>query len=247
MKLYFKPMPWLSLFMVVAFAYLIHLGNWQRERLVWKTALLQQIEEAANANPLISLSEASGFMKTGEPVNFRRIEIIGEYLPNDINGGQPFHLLRPNKKLDWRLYQPFRQGSQIVFVAGKTFPKALKNNPPKAQTGKQKIVGYVRLPEQANMFTPKSNPDGNRWFAFNGAPNIMNWANAVKGERVRTDYYIDRIEGAARASDLPPRIPDVANNHLDYMLTWYSFAFILFIIYLLIHKKAGRLGFKSDT
>ncbi len=241
MKLVFKPMPWLSILTLAAFAYLIHLGRWQHDRLIWKTALLEQIEDAANAPPLTSLAEANGIIKSGAPLDFRRIELDGQFIPNDMNNGKPFHLLRPNKRLDWRLYQPYRQGDEIVWVATIVFVDAEKANPPMALKGAPKLIGYVRIPEKANMFTPKSTPSTNRWFVFNGAPEIMNWAEAVKGDRVRVDYYIDWVEGVASAARLPVKIPDVPNNHLDYMLTWYSFAFILAIIYLLIHKKAGRL------
>jgi len=79
---------------------------------------------------------------------------------------------------------------------------------------------------------------------FNASPDLLDWAGPgtnIEGKNIETAYYIDWVEGAKNADDLPVRIPDVANSHLDYMLTWYSFILILLVIYLIIHKRAGRL------
>ena len=56
-------------------------------------------------------------------------------------------------------------------------------------------------------------------------------------------FYIDTVPGASDADLLPLKRPDIRNNHLDYMLTWYSFAVILLIIYFILHRRAGRLKF----
>ncbi|RZV41594.1 MAG: hypothetical protein EX271_07715 [Acidimicrobiales bacterium] len=72
-------------------------------------------------------------------------------------------------------------------------------------------------------------------------PDDLNWAFAVAGTEIPTGFFIDRIDGVDEASDLPVEKPDIPNNHLEYMLTWYSFALILVVIYFLLHKKQGRL------
>jgi len=47
------------------------------------------------------------------------------------------------------------------------------------------------------------------------------------------------------AQGLPPKRPEIANNHFDYMLTWFSLAIILLIFYVLIHIRDGRAGRRS--
>ncbi|WP_418152177.1 hypothetical protein AB8615_08425 [Litorimonas sp. RW-G-Af-16] len=101
--------------------------------------------------------------------------------------------------------------------------------------------GYVRLaPEAASGFgkTIKAQPDPktNRWFAFN--QNDL-WAD----DNTRMEIWLDehKIE---IDTDLPPLRPDIPNNHRDYMWTWFIFAGLLIIFYLLIHFRAGRLGVK---
>jgi len=238
--LIFKPMPGLSLAVLICFAILGSLGTWQYKRLIWKTGLITQINQAANAEPLTSLAQANDVQKSGAPLDFRRIELDGTFVRPKINNGQPFHLSRSDGiRFFWRLYQPYRDGDQAAYVATHKFDDAQKTSPPSVETGPQKIVGYVRIPNLSTRFMPKNNRETNRWFVFNSSPDKIDWAGPDND--IETTYYIDQVIGATKATDLPVRIPELANSHLDYMLTWYSFMLILLIIYLIIHKQAGRL------
>ena len=241
--LIFRPMPVLSVLTLICFAILISLGNWQYRRLHWKTALLKDIDQAAHAEPLQSLAQIDAAYKVGEPLDFRRVALQGRFIAPDVNGGAPYHLMRSDgKRYYWRLYQPYQDGDDIILVATQDFDKDAKASPPNALTGAQAVIGYVRKVQPANRFTPKSTPEQNRWFAFNAAPEKLDWSQSVTGYKIPTTYFIDQVIGAPAAEDLAVRMPDVPNNHLDYMLTWYSFVIILLVIYLLLHKKAGRLG-----
>lgn len=247
-SLTFRPMPGLTIVTLICFAILISLGNWQYKRLIWKTDLLVQIKQAANAAPLTNLAQADAVLASGKPLNFRRIELNGAFVSLTGNNDQPFHLMRSDgKRYYWRLYQPYKVGAEIVYVATYDFDDARKATPPASTTGQKPVIGYVRLVQSANKFTPKSTLATNRWFAFNGAPEMLDWADALTGETIQTTYFIDQTVGAQSATDLPVRIPEIANNHLDYMLTWYSFVIILLVIYLILHKRAGRLGFKRGS
>lgn len=42
--------------------------------------------------------------------------------------------------------------------------------------------------------------------------------------------------------NLPVLLPDIRNNHRDYMWTWFSLAGLLIIFYGLIHYRAKRLS-----
>ncbi len=240
--LVFKPLAGLTITTLICVAILISLGTWQYKRLHWKTNLLTEINQAANAEPLTMLAQVDELLESGAPLDFRRIQINGVFLVPTGNSGLPFHLMRSNgKRYYWRLYQPYRDGENVAFIATHDFDEADKTSPPIALVGQEPVVGYVRMVQSANKFTPKSTPEKNRWFAFNGSPEQMNWADTVDGDNTHVSYYIDQVMDAKNAADLPVRIPDMANNHLDYMLTWYSFVIILLVIYLIMHKRAGRL------
>lgn len=241
-------MPGLTVVTLICFAILISLGTWQYKRLLWKTDLLAQIEQAANAAPLTDLAQIDAELAAGKPLNFRRVALNGIFVAPSQNQGHPFHLMRSDgKRYYWRLYQPYKVGSKFVYVATNDFAAQDKAKPPQTLMGQSPVIGYVRLVQSANKFTPQSTPEQNRWFAFNGAPEILDWADAVSGETIQITYFIDQTINAKSAVDLPVRIPEVANNHLDYMLTWYSFVIILLVIYLILHKNAGRLSFKRGS
>ncbi len=179
-SLTFRPMPWLTFFTLICVAILISLGTWQYKRLHWKTNLLTELEQAANAAPLTDLAQANAILKSGAPLDFRRIELSGTFVAPTLNGGKPLHLMRSDgKRYYWRLYQPYKVGADIAYVATHDFDEAAKDSPPPATTGQVPVIGYVRVVQSANTFTPKSAPATNRWFAFNGAPEQLNWANSL--------------------------------------------------------------------
>ena len=246
MRIKFRPMPGLTIAALIALGILLFLGTWQYNRLNWKTNLLVEIDEAANAAPLTSLQNLDDLLEAKKPIDFRRIELSGDFTPNSLNNGQAFHLMKSTGKyFEWRSVQPFVQEGAAAYIATRHFPDSLKHSPPPDINGSANIVGYVRLVRPVSKFTPASNQDTNRWFAFNSLPETLDWGVA-DGRTLQTAYYIDMAEDKTSAVELPVRKPDIRNSHLDYMLTWYSFALILLIIYLLVHKRAGRLSIERN-
>lgn len=244
MKISFKPMPGLTVVTLICLGILISLGTWQYQRLQWKTDLLTQIDAAAAAEPITDLAQADALYEKGEPLDFRRISLSGDFVELNVNEGAGFQLNRSTgKSMMWRHYQPYLVGDRVVYVATAEFSDAEKDTPPDEMKAEQNVYGYVRLVRPMSKFMPASSPTTNDWYVFNGAPEQLDWAKAVDGRTVQTGYYIDWILGSVSADQLPLKKPDIRNNHLDYMLTWYSFALILLVIYFLLHKKQGRLKF----
>ena len=240
MKLYFKPMPWLTVIVAICLAILISLGTWQYQRLQWKTALLADIDAAAEAAPFTSFAQVQAAIEAGEPVDFRRIEAK----PIERLGGvQPFFMFTAtNRDISWRVFSPVIQGTEIAFLAGDIVPDSERESYVGEDEFKEAAIGYVRLARETTRGAAKSSPEKNRWFGFNPLPDTHDWAK-ISGIEADMRFYVDTVPGALKADMLPPRRPDIRNNHLDYMLTWYSFAVILLIIYFILHKRAGRLKF----
>ena len=248
MRISFRPMPWLTALTLICLVILISLGTWQYHRLQWKTDLIAQIDAAAESAPFMSLAEVETTYANEQPIDFRRIALDGRFLPTTVNDGKGLHLMRSDgKTMYWRIYQPFLSGGKAAYVATARFD----NNaaaPPVSTDSENLIIGYVRLVRPASKLMPDSNPAQNKWYVFNGAPKTLDWADAAGGQPVQTAYYIDEnhrnpANGFRSAAMLPVRKPELRNHHLDYMLTWYSFAFILLVIYFMLHRKAGRLSF----
>lgn len=241
-------MPWLTLITLICLGILISLGTWQYHRLHWKTNLLIEIDEAAYAAPLSNVSEMADLYQNQKPLDFRRVGLTGRFLDLDTNGGDPFHLMMSDgKSMLWHLFQPFQTQDGIVYVTTANFSHDEKQSPPAAFQGEQSVIGYVRLVRPASAMQPDSIPQKNEWYVFDGAPETQNWATAIEGETIPVGYFIDQIDAMDSASDLPVERPDLPNNHLEYMLTWYSFALILIVIYFLLHKKQGRLQFGNKN
>ncbi|MBL4870872.1 MAG: hypothetical protein JKX72_07955 [Robiginitomaculum sp.] len=239
MKIKFQPMWGLTIATLICLGILLTLGTWQYKRLHWKTKILAEIEQAGNAPPLQSLQEINMLLAAGKPVDFRRIAMGVNFTLPIINEGQPFHLLRSTgKAFSWRFYQPISEGTSQAYVATREFVKGPMATPPKALSGENTLIGYVRLVQKTNWTIPKSDPKANRWFSFNARPEVLDWS---VGGTIATAYYIDAAPHIKAVENLPVRMPEIPNNHLDYMLTWYSFALILLVIYFLLHRKQGRL------
>lgn len=244
----FAPMKWFTVLTLAMLSILITLGTWQYNRLQWKTDLLADIDAASTAAPFKSLRAVDEAIKAGEPVDYRRIEIMAAS-PNSRAGSAPvFYVYQArDKAIFWREYSPVKtQNSAFVFVAGRSVKDSAKGDGFIQAMPKQSITGYIRTYQKPGFGSPKSTPSANRYFSFNPVPDERDWADVLSSQTIQTDYYIDAVP-ANRAAELPPKKPDLRNNHFDYMMTWYSFALILIIIYIIMHMRAGRLRFGARS
>jgi len=235
-------MPWLTVIVAICLAILISLGTWQYQRLQWKTALLAEVDAAAEATPFTSFADVQVALDAGEPVDFRRIEAKALGLLGDAGG---YFVFTPVKRdISWRFFFPVVTDAGKVFIAGPIVSDKERDryNSTADWEYDTSVIGYVRLARKSPRGAAKSTPEKNRWFGFNPLPETHNWADNWGGN-AEVRFYVDRVSGATKANLLPAKRPDIRNNHLDYMLTWYSFALILLVIYFILHRRAGRLKF----
>lgn len=234
MKFYIRPTPGLTVIVLAMLAILIWLGSWQYQRLQWKTDLLDDINSAANSEPIKSLADIQRALEQGQPIDFRRFQADVEVR----SFAQPLRVYTLREAdYGWRLFSPVVQDGIYAFGAFQTISD--KDQVPVFAKQNKSLAGYIRLAREGRPRT-KSTPEQNRWFGFNPRPETHDWANIASGADTR--FYLDVFEGQTDASALPVRIPNIRNRHLGYMLTWFSLAFILLIFYVLILKKQGRIG-----
>ncbi|WP_026941151.1 SURF1 family protein [Hellea balneolensis] len=238
MKLHFKPMPWLTVSVAICLAILISLGTWQYQRLQWKTAYLADVDAAVSAPPLMSWAQLRSEIEQDKPVDFRRADIPAQA----VIGAPAYFVYQPRKGgIYWRYFQQVTEEGRRFFAATESVPDADKTSfETPNQTAQMRLTGYVRKNEPMgfveSLVKSKASPAQNRYFKFDQT-------DAWGRDGAATDYYIDVVSVNGAASDLPVKRPEIRNNHLDYMLTWYSFAVILLIIYFILHYRAGRLKF----
>lgn len=235
MTVQFRPMPWLTAIVAVMLIILIALGMWQLQRLQWKTALLDEIAASANAAPLQSLRELEQAIANEEPVDFRRIQLSAARLPE-----ARLVFTSQTGGIYWRAFSPLRADG-VIYAAIETLDSEEREAFQAA--AQDTYVGYVRksyeMGRMETIFKSQPNAVTNRWFKFDQSGD---WLDGFTDARVISDYYIDVEPAATDAARLKPRVPDIRNNHRDYMLTWWSFALILLVFYAMIHRRAGRLS-----
>lgn len=237
-QFYFRPHLVLSLITLIALAVLLKLGFWQKDRLAWKTDLLAAVEAAAQAEPLTSSAEVIRLLEAGEFVEFRRVDIKAETLPMSA----PYLVFTArNRDISWRQFKLVRSGIDVFFAEIGLVPDKGKSEVPAVTAAPVRLIGYIRSAERQGTPRSESSPEANRWFGFNPRPQTHNWA-ALSGQDADTRFFIETASGVSRVEELPPQRPDIANNHFDYMLTWFSLAIVLCVFYLLIHIRDGRAG-----
>ena len=240
MNIKFRPMPWLTGIVTIMFAILITLGVWQFQRLQWKTNLLAEVEASVTAPPLTSLEDLERAIAQGEPVDFRRIT----FQADSVVGAPIYHVFKSQRGgIFWDIFVPFKSSDLVIFVRTGTENDGGKDEfgDVASATAVSSWVGYVREDHPMGTIEArvKSSPNRttNRWFKFN---QDGSWREGIPAS-TRLSHYIEVEPGATNAENLPVRRPSIRNNHRDYMLTWFSFAFLLLIFYALIHRRAGRL------
>ncbi|MGB3456784.1 MAG: SURF1 family protein [Litorimonas sp.] len=226
----FRPMPGLTLAVLICLPLLIGLGIWQYQRWHWKTDVLAEIDAAVTAPPLDGLA-ALAALPPAAAVDFRRISIEGEAV------GPAWHVYAPRGAIEWRPFRRVVSDDAKALVGFRPFDDRIKDTASVPSLGGVR-AGYVRRVRSegrfADWFGAKDNPAMNRWFSVNpdGA-----WLPG-------TDLYIELDPTETDADALPVQRPDIPNNHVSYMLTWWSFALILLGIYAMLHHRAGRLSWR---
>jgi surfeit locus 1 family protein len=230
-RYFLRPKPIPLIMSAGAVLLMFGLGAWQVQRLIWKEALLAQIEYAASQAPLLQMPDDP------KPYRFYRVQLEGEYLPD-----AEFHLAARyfRSQLGYALLTPFRlaDDGRIVIVSRGWIPTQHKDNPPPAPEGNITLLAQIRTSDERNPFTPPNDPARNIWFGRDALQ---------MGEQAGLDVLpitLDAI-GDQDTSVLP--IPSDGalrprNDHLGYAITWFGVGIGVLIMSLLYHRKKPSDG-----
>jgi len=196
------------------------LGNWQLERLKWKTDLIAGIVAGFSAIPVelnASLPE------------WRRVSISGVWLNK-----APFFVGPVSKRgrVGWYVVSTLRSGDGSILFVNRGF-SAKKALDFKSAAKVSNLLGIIRKPKRAGVFAPDNNPISGDWFRV--APLDFAQARDLKGV---LPFWVDALEvpaGSPLIVNVTPQLPP--NNHLEYAVTWYAFAFSAALIALLFWIK----------
>ena len=196
---------------------LLGLGTWQAQRLYWKRALIEARTTALALPPLALPGDAAAMRGIA---SYRRVEVRGRYLhvsalrfPARIRAG----------RVGVELVVPLRRaGGAVVLVNRGWLPDGA---PParEVETGEVVVVGLLRRRGAQGWFTPDNQPESNEWYWYD-----------VSAMAAQFGLDAPPVVIEAGVDGDSPRLPRgrafavaIANNHLQYAITWYALAVAL--------------------
>jgi surfeit locus 1 family protein len=237
--LHFRPLWKLTFASAVLFAILISLGVWQLNRLQWKLGLIAQVDRNMHAAP-ISPDEA---LAMGPSAQYRRVALDGRFdnakeaYVFGTEGGAPIY----------HVIVPFAVGDGHVFLVDRGVVPKEKLDPATRRAGQVNgdthVIGVWRMPDQPGAFTPAPDTAHRIWFAhdLSGIAKVDGIAKLAAPVMIEAD--------ATPNSGSWPKggqtVVTFRNEHLQYAITWFGLAAVLFGVYIAYHVSRGRLGFRQ--
>ena len=97
----------------------------------------------------------------------------------------------------------------------------------------KEIVGYIRFPRKAELFTPENNFITNEWYTYN-----LSEIEEFLGIKINQKYFIKNMSDLDEPFLIPSELtPTFSNNHLQYAITWFVMSFAFFVLFLVYLKK----------
>ena len=226
---------WPTLFTVPAVIVMLGFAVWQLERLAWKNDLIDKLQTRTAAAP-VPLDQLSGKPADDE---YRKVRLHGRFdfghelylIARSLNGNTGYQIVTP-LVLD---------NGKAVLVNRGWVPDEKKNPATRAAgqvAGAVDVVAITRLNQVPGWITPHNAPDRNVWL-YVDVP-AMQQAAAIS--QPGSDYWF-----AADATPNPGGYPlggqtriDLPNDHLQYAFTWFAFAVILTVIYVIYSRNLAR-------
>ena len=223
---------------VVGIAVLIGLGLWQLDRRVWKEDLIARTSARFSAQPESVPPRVAWDRLDETATDFRRVEFPAEFIPGEqalvYTAGSAF---RPDVSGPgyWVLSPARLAGGSVVVVNRGFVPLDRKPSPNRAQAAPSaaspsvtELIGIIRWTETRGLFTPSDQPIDNVWYVRD--PRLIAQA---KGWGEVAPFLVDQESPSApgtwpRAGRLTVSL---ANNHLQYALTWFALALGLAGVY----------------
>lgn len=220
---------WLLLVVAGAvFMGLLALGIWQVQRLQWKQALIERVNQRVHAAPVAAPGQAEWAGIKRELNEYTRVQITGRFDHSRET------LVRASTELGsgfWVL-TPMQTTAGFWVLVNRGFVSAAYSAPTSrsADVGQQSINGLLRLSEPGGSFLQKNDVAAGRWYSRDVQAIAASAAlDARPGSNVSVataPYFIDAA--ASRDTQEWPRggltVVSFYNNHAIYAVTWFVLA-----------------------
>ncbi|KAH9835924.1 SURF1-domain-containing protein [Rhodofomes roseus] len=214
------------------------LGTWQVQRLKWKVALIDELEEKLQREPMTLPKRINAVPDFA----FRKVTLKGHWDvdhavllgPRVRNGTNGYHLVVPLVR---------ENGSTVLVDRGFVSKELADSCKRHLESGDVEILGMLRTTHKRNAFTPDNHPEKGEWYWA----DVDAMAEYAGGERAGVQPVLveEIFEISSRLKRGVPvgRAPvvDVRNSHASYVATWYAlsaFTSVMFVRLLMKQRQA---------
>ncbi len=223
---------WASVGALAAFGVLVGLGSWQLQRKQWKDGLQAQIDRRVR-EPARPLNALLAMAAKGQDITYARTRVDGRFL----HSKRLFYFASGPHKPGWHLYIPFEldDGRFLMVNCGylQDSRRADFERPKRPIGDRSSIVGLLRRPGTAGIFTPQNDVAKNIWY-WRDLDGMVQASLGGRSAQV-IPYFLEadarssaRIDGGLRGGVTNTRL---TNRHLEYALTWFGLALTLIGVY----------------
>lgn len=213
------------------------LGTWQVQRLQWKRALIERVEQRVHAAAVEAPAAAAWPRVSAESDEYRHVRLSGVYLTGLTARVQAATALGGGY---WLLTPLCRDDGSIVlvnqgFVPSGTAGTAGKASAPqagadacaqaRAQGEAVSVTGLLRISEPKGGFLRQNDAGADRWYSRD--------VGAIAASRKLAPvapYFVDADASQAAKGDAPVgglTVISFQNNHMVYAFTWYALALMV--------------------
>eukprot|EP00730_Choanoeca_flexa_P020401 TRINITY_DN9967_c0_g2_i7.p1 TRINITY_DN9967_c0_g2~~TRINITY_DN9967_c0_g2_i7.p1 ORF type:complete len:307 (+),score=45.30 TRINITY_DN9967_c0_g2_i7:86-922(+) len=221
------------------------LGTWQIFRKQQKEDLITQLEEKLKreASPLpIEASKVAN-------MEYERVSVTGEFLHDQEMQVAPRTITRevftnmgdlPDTGA--QVVTPFKRADTgDIILVNRGFVPDSHRDPSTRQQGQTPgvitVEGIVRKGERKTAFVPTNQPETNTWHWL----DIFGMAKARQAQPILIDVVPDGTPACGLPLGGQTQIT-IRNEHLQYIITWYSLSIITLVMWLsLRHRKPAKV------
>lgn len=192
------------------------LGAWQFQRLQWKTALIEQVEQRVHAAPAAAPAPDAWARLNKANDEYRHVRLHGHFL--DV-AATPVQAVTALGSGYW-LLAPFRTDDGAIVLVNRGYVPTAST--PTGPAGAE-VTGLLRMSEPGGGFLRNNDPAHQRWYSRDVAAIA-----AARGLAGVAPYFVDQDAAAPTAVPGAPvgglTVVSFNNNHLVYALTWLAMA-----------------------
>lgn len=237
----------------LAFTGFIALGTWQLQRLQWKTALIERVEQRIHADPVAAPGPQRWPQMTAASDEYRRVRLSGTFLHKLTTLVQASTALGAG----YWVMTPLRQADGSIVLVTRGFIPAGQGGRTEAPAGGTDVAqeapavtvtGLLRMSQPGGGFLRRNEPGNKRWYSR----DVEAIAAASRLSRV-APYFVDADAASASAYAAPGEsaadrpvggltVVSFRNNHLVYALTWYALALMIAVAATWVVREERRRG-----